>query len=103
MFPILADVTTEHQLWLDATVRAEVVDELKVSFTQHVRTADSVHRVNQVIPELGVSYGFLDYFSIGAGGRYSLEKNDDGESERSVRLHGQMGIESPDLGPVELG
>ena len=98
-----AEVTTEHKLWIDATVRAELMDALDVSVTQHLRTADGARRVGQVMPELELSYGFLDHFAVGAGVRYAFEQNEDDETARTVRFHGQLGVESPDLGPVELG
>ena len=70
-----AEVTTEHKLWIDASVRAEVMDALDVSVTQHLRTADGARRVGQVMPELELSYGFLDHLAVGAGvqtsGRWS--------------------------------
>ena len=98
-----AEVTTEHKLWIDATVRAEVVDAFDVSVTQHLRTADGASKVSQIMPELELSYDFLDHFAVGAGVRYAFEQNEDDETARTVRFHGQLGVESPDLGPVELG
>jgi len=96
------EVTTDHQLWLNAAIRTELIDELQVSFTQHLRVSSPDRSTRQVIPELGVSYGLFEFLSIGIGGRYAFEKDGEEEPSQSARLNGDVKLEAPDIGPVEL-
>ena len=96
-----ADVTTDHELRLDASIRTELVDGLKVQFTQNLRQRSQRQGGRQIIPELGLSYGFLTYFSVGLGGRYSIEKDNDGASANATRVQGDLEAKSPKMGRLK--
>ena len=100
--PARAEVVTDHQLWLNAAVRTEATDGLDVSFTQHVRMANNVQNVSQVIPQAELSYGGLKHVSFATGARSYFNTNAEGERSRALRLHGDLGLETPEMGPVEF-
>ena len=35
-----AEVTVDNQIWLSGAVRTELIDDLKLGFTQHVRLSE---------------------------------------------------------------
>ena len=98
-----AEVTVDNQIWLSGAVRTELIDDLKLGFTQHVRFANDAKDLERVIPELDVSYGLLEYLEVGLGGRYAFEKDEDGQRSQRLRVFGDLGVEAPALGPIELG
>ena len=98
----LAEVTTDRQLWTAAGVKAELIEELDVEFTQHVRWAENVSTLDSIMPELGLSYGVLPWVGLAASYRAASKRGDDGDMQPGSRIAASAVIEG-EVGPVELG
>ena len=98
-----AEVTTDDRLWISAAIRGELVEDLAAEFTQQVRLPVAGEYNQQVIPGLGLAYKLLPQVSLGSGARYRFEEDEGNETTRDFRIHGDVGLDSPELGPAELG
>jgi hypothetical protein len=97
-----AEVTTDQQLWLGAGVKAEVIKELDVEFTQHVRWAENVSTLDSIMPEIGLSYGVMPWLGLAGSYRSTSKRGDDESMQPGHRLAGSVALD-PDVGPIELG
>jgi len=97
-----AEVTTDHQLWLGAGAKMEVIDDLDIEFTQHVRRVDNASRTESIMPELGVGYAVLSWFEVAASYR-AISENDDEDTRLRGRRVAASGELEHGVGPVDLG
>ena len=98
-----AEVTTDDRLWLSTAVRAEPTEDVRTQFTQHVRLPLAGEYNRQIIPAIEVEYAGITHLSVGAGARYAFETLEDDETMQVFRVYGDLGLYTPDLGPIELG
>ena len=101
--PVSAEVTTDDRLWLSTSLRGELMKDFTAELTQQLRLPLAGEYNRQIIPSIGVSYAPISNISIGSGARYSFEKRAEDETDRCFRVHGELGLETPELGPIELG
>ena len=101
--PAFAEVTTDDRLWLSTALRGDVIDGLTGQFTQHLRLPITGAYNRQIIPEIGLDYTPVSLVSVGVGARYGFETVEENETTRAFRMHGDLGLDSPELGPLELG
>jgi hypothetical protein len=78
---------TDGQLWLSAGVSWQLVKRVEVAFDQHLRFADDFSELDRIMPELTFGYRALDWLKLGAGYRFSRQRNNDDEWVYRHRLH----------------
>ena len=54
--PRAAEAADPIGVWLEAAVRAEPVDDLRITVSNQVRFTDSFERLGRVLPEVSLAY-----------------------------------------------
>ena len=98
-----AEVTTDDRLWLSAAVRGDLAKDVRAQFTQELRLPLAGEYNQQIMPALELKYTGVPHVSVGTGGRYTFETLEDKETMRAFRMHGDLGLSSPEIGPIEFG
>lgn len=77
---------TDEQLWLEASARMEVVDDLDVTLAQMLRLDQGFSRIGKVMPELSVAYGLIKRLKVHGGYRFTADKRSEGDFRFEHRL-----------------
>jgi hypothetical protein len=80
---------TDRQLWLSAGVAWHPSKPIELAFDQHLRFAEDVSELDRVMPELTFGYRALAWLKLGAGYRFSRQRNNDDEWVYRHRLHAE--------------
>jgi long-subunit fatty acid transport protein len=78
------------QQWTELGVKHEVVDDVTVSFDQHLRFDEDVSRLGSFMPELGAQYRPKKWFRLGLGYRLQYERDGAGDMRSRHRFFGNV-------------
>lgn len=92
---------SESELWLAAEARWEFVDDFHLSFGPELRFNEGMTRLDEILPEVAVSWNALDWLKVGVGYRFEANRRKDGDFRFGHRGHVES-VVSYEIGPVEL-
>lgn len=85
----------DFAVWYNLGVRYEINKKLKVDISEEFRTADNGSKGDQLFTDLGVSYKFNKYISVGGYYRYIRKREDDENFHTRNRFYGDVQLSLP--------
>lgn len=84
--PRVAEAKDPIEVWLEAGVRAELVDDLRLTVSNQIRFRDRLERLERVLPELKLAYRVTDWLRFDGGYRFTADKRTEGDFRYFHRL-----------------
>lgn len=101
--PRAAEAADPIGVWLEAAVRAEPVDDLRITVSNQVRFSDSLARLGRVLPEVSLAYRLNSWLRLDGGYRFTADKRSEGDFRYLHRVFADVRMRWEALRDLQLG
>lgn len=85
----------DFAIWYTAGARYEVTKKIKIDLSEELRTNSNAGETDQFFTDVGVSYKFNKYISIGGYYRFIRKREDDENFHTRNRFYGELELSVP--------